>query len=276
MAASVLILTLDEEQNLGRCLASLAWCDDVVVLDSESTDGTVGIAREMGARVVERRFDDYANQRNFGLREIRYRHPWVLMVDADEVVSPELALEVKEATGRAGAGTCLFRLRRKDFFMGTWIRHSSGYPTWFGRLVKVGRVRIERAVNEEYLTDGGVGMLQGHLLHYPFNKGFHAWFDKHNRYSTMEGELLAKGQAGPFPWASLIGGDPSLRRKALKSVMYRMPGRPLLMFLGLYVMRGGFLDGRAGLTFCTLRSFYEFMIDCKAFEGASRDRNLPV
>lgn len=276
MAASVLILTLDEEQNLGKCLDALAWCDDVVVLDSNSTDGTAGMARRMGARVVERRFDNYADQRNFGLREIRYRHPWVLMVDADEVVPPDLAAEVKEAVRAAGEGTCLFRLRRKDYFMGTWIRYSSGYPTWFGRLAKIGRVRVERAVNEEYLTDGGVGLLQGHLLHYPFNKGFHAWFDKHNRYSTMEGELLARGQAGPLPVAHLIGRDPVLRRKAVKSLMYKMPCRPLLMFLGLYVMRGGFLDGRAGLTFCVLRSFYEFMIDCKAFEGASRARNLPV
>ena len=276
MEVSVLILTLNEELNLPRCLASLKWCDDVVVLDSKSNDKTESIAKDMGARVVERVFDNYGNQRNFGLQEIEYKYPWVLMVDADEVVTSGLYAEIEEALSRVNSNLCLFRMRRKDYFMGQWIRRSSGYPTWFGRLVKIGRVRVERSINEEYVTDGEVGLLKEHLLHYPFNKGFHAWFDKHNRYSSMEGALLESKQFESLPLTQMLSSDPTLRRKAIKSVVYQIPGRPLLMFLALYVIRGGFLDGKAGLTFCILRSFYEFMINCKALESKLRKQNLPV
>lgn len=276
MNISVLILTLNEEINLPRCLASLEWCDDVVILDSKSTDKTAEIARKVGARVVERAFDNYANQRNYGLREIGYKNPWLLMVDADEAVPPELVAEMGEVLKKADPELCLLRMRRKDFFMGRWIRRSSGYPTWFGRLAKIGRVRVEREINEEYVTDGKVGLLQEHLLHYPFNKGFHAWFEKHNRYSSMEGVLLESKQAEKCCLGALFSSDPAERRKVMKSLAYRMPGRPLLMFLALYLARGGFLDGRAGFTFCLLRSFYEFMIDCKALEAGRRKRNLTL
>jgi glycosyltransferase involved in cell wall biosynthesis len=276
MEVSVLILTLNEELNLPRCLASLKWCDDVVVLDSKSNDKTESIAKDMGARVVERVFDNYGNQRNFGLQEIAYKYPWVLMVDADEVVTSGLYAEIEEVLSRVNSDVCLFRMRRKDYFMGQWIRRSSGYPTWFGRLVKIGRVQVERSINEEYVTDGEVGLLKEHLLHYPFNKGFHAWFDKHNRYSNMEGALLESKQFESLPLTQMLSSDPTLRRKAIKSVVYQIPGRPLLMFLALYVIRGGFLDGKAGFTFCILRSFYEFMINCKALESKLRKQNLPV
>ena len=136
MNVSTLILTLNEESNLPRCLTSLKWCDDVVVLDSISEDRTVEIARSMGARVVEREFDNYANQRNYGLQDIDYKHPWLLMVDADEEVAPELAAEIEAVLEDADPELCLLRMRRKDYFMGQWIRRSSGYPTWFGRLMK--------------------------------------------------------------------------------------------------------------------------------------------
>lgn len=276
MNVSVLILTLNEEMNLPRCLASLKWCDDIVVLDSQSTDQTAVIAREHGARVVERQFDNYANQRNFGLEKIAYAHPWLLFVDADEVVTPELAAEIEEVLGNADSGICMYRIRRKDYLLGQWIRRSSGYPTWFGRLVRIGRVRVEREINEEYVTDGSVQLLKEHLLHYPFNKGFHAWFEKHNRYSSMESECLAKRDLETISIMELLSSDPVRSRKVLKSIVYRMPGRPFLMFCGLYLIRGGFLDGRAGLMFCLLRSFYELMINCKALEAELRKQFLPV
>lgn len=273
---SVLILTLNEEDNLPRCLASLGWCDDVVVLDSLSTDQTREIAESHGARVVTRAFDNYANQRNFGLKEIPYSHPWLLMVDADEEISIELINEIHEVLRKEKDDVCLYRIRRKDHFMGRWIRRSSGYPTWFGRLMRVGRVWVERDINEEYHTDGQTGYLQGHFYHYPFNKGFHAWLEKHNRYSTMEGRLLAEKRRERIRWADFFGSDPALRRKALKALVYRMPCRPVAVFLALYLLRGGILDGRAGFTFCVLRSFYEYMIDLKAAEAKLRAKGLPL
>jgi glycosyltransferase involved in cell wall biosynthesis len=277
MSISVLVLTLNEELNLGRCLEALRWCDDVVVLDSFSTDATEAIARGYGVRFQQRRFDHYAGQRNFGLNGIQYRHPWVLMVDADEVVTPQLVDEMRAAVAAADPDTVLYRFRRKDFLLGRWIRRSSGYPTWFGRLARVGRVRVEREVNEEYVADGRVGLLQEHLLHYPFNKGFAAWIDKHNRYSSMEAQaLLGQATLARFRWRDLLSRDPAQRRVSLKAVLYALPGRPLVVFLYLYVLRGGFLDGRAGLVFSLLRTGYEFLIDCKVLELRLKAKGLPL
>lgn len=276
MDISVLILTLDEEANLGSCLRSLAWCDDIVVFDSFSTDGTEEIARKAGARFVQRAFDDYASQRNFGLSEIEYKHPWVLMVDADEVVPPDLEEEIEGKISNCEPDVALFRMRRKDYLMGRWIRRSGGYPTWFGRLIRVGQVRVVRAINEEYHTDGKVRLLRGHLHHYPFNKGFGAWFEKHNRYSAMEATEIVRGGPNRTRLSDLWAKDPADRRRAVKRLAYALPARPLVVFLGLYVFRGGFLEGRAGLTFSALRAIYEFMIDCKVREFRRRKAGLPL
>ena len=170
ISVSVLILTLNEEFNLPHCLDSLQWCDDVVVLDSGSQDATQKLAGDWGARVVERPFDNYASQRNFGLKEIDYKHHWVLMVDSDEETPRDLVAEINQAIESCGEVTTLFRIRRKDHLLGRWIKHSSGYPTWFGRLMKIGHVRVERSINEEYVTDGKISYLEAHLHHYPFNK----------------------------------------------------------------------------------------------------------
>ena len=278
MPISVLILTLDEEQNLPGCLDSLRWCDDIVILDSGSTDATVALAARAGARVIHRDFDDYASQRNFGLRDIEWRHPWVLMVDADERVPQDLVTEMQSATTQASSELCLFRMRRKDYLFGTWIRGSGGYPTWFPRLARVGRVWVARPINEEYLTDGLTGELACHLHHFPFNKGMSAWVAKHNRYSSMEAEMLVGRQncAVRPSMRDVVSTDPLSRRRALKYVVYRMPFRPMIVFLGVYVLRLGFLEGRAGLTFALLRSWYEFLINVKVAELKRRARKLPV
>ncbi len=273
---SVLILTLNEEENLPVCLPSLAWCDDVVVLDSFSTDNTAKLAKEAGARFFQRQFDNYAAQRNYGLNNISYKHGWLLMVDGDEAVPPELVVEMKEMVEDSRKNNTLYRMRRKDFFLGKWIKRSSGYPTWFGRLMKIGYVRVERSINEEYVTDGEIGYLQEHLHHFPFNKGFSAWLEKHNRYSTMEAELLVTNSGNRPVLKELYSKDPALRRRAVKSVVYRLPGRPLVMFIALYIFRGGILDGRAGFAFCTLRAFYEHLINLKVEEFRRREQDLPV
>ena len=276
MSISVLILTLDEEVNLAGCLESVAWCDDVVVLDSFSTDRTVEIARERSVRVYQRAFDNYANQRNFGLREVDYRHPWVLMLDADERVPEELQREMHAVTSRVPDTVALFRMRRRDHLFGRWIRRSSGYPTWFGRLARVGRAWVERPINEEFHADGEVASLAGHLDHFPFNKGFSAWIEKHDRYSTMEARLRALQPREDEPWLSLFAPDPARRRRAQKDWINSMPLRPLVVFTGLYFIKGGMLEGRAGLTFSLLRAWYEYFIDCKAIELRRRAAGLPV
>lgn len=265
--ASVLILTLNEEQDLPACLDSIPWCDDIVVFDSGSADDTQAVARGRGCRVVERAFDDYASQRNAALSQVAFKHPWVLMLDADERVTPELAAEIEAATFHPGNEVALFNMRRKDMFHGRWLRHSSGYPTWFGRLVRPDRVTVRRPVNEEYHADGGVGFLSGHLIHYPFDKGLARWVERHNRYSTMEAAAVFDQGQGVSPRSrQILSSDPIRRRRAAKALAYRLPGRPLLVFLYLYLFRLGFLDGSPGLAFCLLRSYYELLIDLKMKE----------
>lgn len=273
---SILILTLNEESNLAECIDSCGWSDDIVVFDSMSGDRTLEIATTKRVRVFQRPFDNYASQRNAALTIPPYRNPWVLMVDADERVPSELAAEIAAAVARADASVALFRMRRKDFFLGRWLRRSSGYPSWFGRLVRLGRVRVEREVNEEYIADGEVRHLEAHLHHYPFNKGIAYWFERHNRYSSMEAIAKMGVRNEPIVVRQLFAGDPINRRRMLKQFLYRLPFRPLIVFFYLYVLRLGFLDGRAGFYFSRLRAAYEMMIDLKVIEARRRQRNLPV
>lgn len=274
---SVIVLTYNEELNIGRCLDSVDWCDDVVVLDSLSTDSTQEIAAGKNARVVVRSFDNYANQRNHALTEIQYKYTWVLMLDADEVVPEDLQRELESVLMNAGSDVTMFRMRRKDYFMGTWLKRSTSYGSLrFGRLMRLGRVWVERSINEEYHTDGSIRDLQAALVHYPFNKGLGAWIEKHNRYSSMEAELIVNGGGGEWNWADLISSDPVRRRKALKALVYALPGRALLMFIGRYFVTGGILDGRAGFTFCVLKSYYEYLIVCKVSVLRRRKQGLPV
>ena len=273
---SVLILTLNEEINLPGCLDSVKWCDDVVVYDSYSSDRTVEIAEAARARVIQRKFDNYANQRNAALTQIEYKHPWVLMVDADEHWPKEIYNEIKDAINKDNGETTLYRIRRKDMFFGRWLRRSSGYPTWSGRLVCLGRVSVNREINEEYHTSGKIGYLQSHFIHYPFNKGVAYWFERHNRYSSMEASSLIQEVRVPLELRKIFSSDPIIRRRILKQLAYRMPGRPFLAFCYLYLFRLGILDGLAGLTYCILRSIYEYMIDIKVKELQRREKGLPV
>jgi glycosyltransferase involved in cell wall biosynthesis len=274
MCISVLILTLNEEVNLPGCLESVSWSDDIVVFDSYSSDRTVALAEAAGARVVRRVFDNYAGQRNAALTQVRYKHPWVLMVDADERWPRGMYEEMKEALARNGDVSIYYFLRR-DMFLGRWLRHT-GYPTWAGRLVKLGDVTVERAINEQYLTTGRKGYLQGHFRHHPFNRGVAHWLHRHNQYSSMEAQALAGEIKGRVPWRDFFSREPAQRRQALKQLAYRLPCRPLLVFCYLYFVRLGFLDGRAGLAYCRLRAIYEYMIDLKIRELRRRGEGLPV
>lgn len=265
MNISVLILTYDEAINLPHCLSSVAFSDDVVVLDSGSSDGTVQVAESAGATVLNRPFDNYAAQRNFGLSH-DFKHDWILMLDADERIPSGFIDELRSVTEQKDNVVTLYRMRRKDMFMGRWLKRSSGYPTWFGRLFRKGQVRVEREINEEYYTDGEVGMLAGHLIHHPFNKGIEYWFERHNRYSSMEAKKLLDEQTQSVKWSNFLSKDPMLQRKAFKAFAYRMPFRPLLTFCFLYFVKFGFLDGKAGFHFSLMRSIYEYMISLKIRE----------
>jgi glycosyltransferase involved in cell wall biosynthesis len=272
---SVLILTLNEEANLPRCLESVKWSDDIIVFDSFSTDRTVEIAKVAGARVIQRTFDNWASHQNWALQSIQFKHPWVYYSDADEVVPPDLRDEMLTVARSNGNPTVAYRLRYKNFFMERWIRHCGIYPVWILRLFQPEKVRWERLVNPVPLVQGKEGRLQSHFEHYTFNKGFEAWFDKHNRYSSDEArETLKAVTGGRWSMRQLFTSDTVVRRRALKELSFHLPCRPLLRFAYMYFLHLGFLDGLAGYHYCRLLSIYEYLIVMKIKEIRRREAGL--
>lgn len=270
---SVLILTRNEELDLPGCLDSVAWSDDVHVFDSQSSDRTVTIAAARGALVTQRRFDDYASQRNAALHGLTFKHAWVLTLDADERVPAPLAAALARFVTAPTPNVVACRLRRRDFLDDTWLRHSQISP-FYVRLVQPARVRYERAVNEVLRVDGPIQDLEEPFDHYPFSKGMRHWLDKHNIYSTMEARCALESGRGATTFSlrdALFARDFNERRRHQKELFYRLPLRPLLKFLYVYVWRCGFLDGRAGFTYARLQSIYEYLIVLKTRELASRE-----
>jgi glycosyltransferase involved in cell wall biosynthesis len=268
MMISVLILTKNEERDLPGCLDSVAWCDDVHVFDSLSTDRTVQVAQERAAHVAERPFDNYAAQRNAALTTLSYRHPWLFILDADERIPAELVPALQAFVQSAAPGTDAARIRRRDFLFGRWLKHCQMSP-YYIRLVRLGKVHYEREINEVLKVDGKVVDLPGHFDHFPFSKGLEHWFAKHNQYSSMEARELMKTRMGEYPLSlrtAFFGRDFNERRYHQKELFYRMPFRPLVKFLYLYGLRRGFLDGRAGFSYATMASIYEYMISVKVTE----------
>lgn len=277
MSVSVLVLTLNEERNLPRCLASLSWCDDIVVLDSHSSDRTVEIAQAHGARVVQRRFDDWSSHQNWAVANIPFRHRWVYYSDADEVVPSELRDELLAVANDPDTAPVAYRLRYKNFFCGRWLRHCGIYPVWVMRFFQPDKVRWARQVNPVAEVDGQEGRLTQHFLHYTFNNGLNAWIDKHNRYSWQEAqESLASLKSSPLAWAALTAKNSVDRRRFLKELSFRLPCRPTLRFLYMYVLQRGFLDGWPGYTYCRLLAIYEYMIVVKMTEIQRREQGLAI
>ena len=260
---SVLILTLNEEMNIGGCLDAVAWADDVLVLDSGSTDQTVDIAREKGARVMHRDFDDFASQRNYGLQEGNLQNEWVLHLDADERVTPALHQELLKQAEAARKDA--FRVPSKLIFQGQWLKHAGMYPTYqirFGRRDALSFTQVGHGQRGDLPPDR-LGTIDEPLLHYAFSKGVADWFERHNRYSTDEARHALKTRTDDVDWAGLVSGDAQRRRRAVKDLSYRLPFRPLLRFLYVYVGRLGFLDGRAGFDYSVMLAVYEYMTALK-------------
>ena len=263
---SILILTKNEQHDLPECLASVAWSDDVHVFDSYSTDATVAIARNAGAQVTQRVFDDYATHRNAAF-ELPFKYPWILILDADERPTAELSREMQQIILSATPETSGFRLRRRDFLFGAWLKHAQISPFYI-RLVRPERSRYTRAINEVIEVQGPIVELTQPLDHFPFSKGIAHWVAKHNVYSSMEAELihLQQGLRNPSLMTALRDPDFHIRRLHQKALFYRMPGRPLIKWGYLMFVRGALLDGPAGWTYATLQAMYEYLIVLKTKE----------
>jgi glycosyltransferase involved in cell wall biosynthesis len=262
---SILILTLNEENNIKDCLKSVAWSDDVVVLDSLSKDKTIKIARSMGARIATRKFDDWSSHQNWALNKIKFKHRWVFYIDADERVTDELRDELIQIASDDRRKEVAYFCGRRNIMWGKWIKHAFP-PGYIFRFFKPGYIHFERLVHPIPSIKGPHGYLKKYLDHYHFSKGLEEWFEKHNRYSTFEAiegfELLSK----PFNWVELFTLDPYERRQALKKLSIRLPFRAPLKFFYLFLGKMGFLDGYSGFIYCVLQSIYEYMIVVKTRE----------
>lgn len=267
MSISVLVLTKNEQQDLPGCLESVAWCDDVHVYDSLSIDATVQIAEKFGAKVTQRPFDNWSAHQNWGLNNIQFKHPWVFYIDADERMTPDLKDSIHAAVINA-EGNVAFRVQRRDFFMGTWLKHVQASP-FYMRLFRPEKMRYERLVNPVSIADGPVGEVSGYLDHFPFSKGVGHWVERHNSYSAFEARQIIDNRVSKEPFSVLKAfteKDFHVRRYHQKELFYRLPFRPLIKFTLLYIGKRGFLDGRAGLTYSILQSIYEYFIVLKTRE----------
>jgi hypothetical protein len=263
---SCLILTKNEEENLPYCLATLSWCDDIVVLDSGSTDRTIEIAKAAGAKVFQRDWDTERGQRAFSLT-LPFKYPWVYNPDADEETPEELRDEMLNVVQDTKSQHVAYRVRFKVILFNRWIRRSSLYPTWVLRLFRPEKVTFERDINLIYHVGGTTGRLQNHFLHYTFRRGLHHWYEKHNEYSTVEArEAVALISANAVDFKGLVVSDDIRRRKAWKELSLLVPGRSLATFFYLFFVRGGVFDGPTGWAYCGMRASYELMIELKTKE----------
>ncbi len=279
---SILIPTFNEQANLPDCLASVKWSDDVVVVDSGSKDRTGELARAAGARVVDFQWNkQFPKKKNWALANVTWKNEWVLILDADERITLELAAEV-QATVKSPNADGYF-INRRFMFMGRWIKHCGYYPSWNLRLFKHPLGRYERLtegdtgsgdneVHEHVELRGRAGHLKQDMLHYAY-PDIHTWVEKHNRYSIWEARVELTGRATAASEQG-IGEQPGLRRK-LRAASRRLPFRPTLRFLYSYILKRGFLDGHEGYIFCRLVATYEMLSVFKAHELRRRNQLKP-
>ena len=268
----IMIPTLNEERNLPFALESVAgWTRKVFVLDSGSTDKTEEIGREAGAEIVHQDWLGYARQKNWGLDNLPFESDWIFILDADEMILPELRNELIAITSRPleevkEAG---YYINRFFIFLGKRIRHCGYYPSWNLRFFRHGRAHYEeRSVHEHMIVDGPCSYLKGHMQHHD-RRGFDYYNAKHNHYAALEAHEIFKQIYQPDN--SLIKarlmGNPLERRRWLKRYVYpRLPARWLLRFIYMYIFRLGVLDGLTGLHFCLFISSYEQLIHLRMME----------
>ena len=267
-----MVFTLDEEIHIASCLESLRWTDDVIVVDSFSKDRTAALAQAAGARVYEHAFEGFGKQRMWAFANTDPRYDWILVLDADERVPPELAREIGARVQSASDGVGAFRLKRRFHMWGRWLRYSNLYPTWVVRLVRRGRVTyVNRGHSETQDVRGEVLELQHDLVDENL-KGVDDWFERQNRYSSKEAQFELDQERQPLALSAFVSSDPMVRRSALKRVVARMPFRALAYFLHSYLVRGGFLEGRDGLAFCRMKAAYQQMIVTKRHDLRKRER----
>lgn len=270
---SVLIPTLNEERNIADCLQSVSWADEVVIVDSGSRDRTCEIARSHGATVVDFKWNQqFPKKKNWALENVKWKNEWVLVLDADERIMPELSGEIQAELKSPKADG--YFLNRRFIFLDRWIRHSGYYPSWNLRLFRHTLGRYEKLhtgntssgdneVHEHVVLTGHSAFLKHDMLHYAY-PDISTWIEKHNRYSNWEAEVEVRGEKSSD--ASQEIGEELFRRRKLRVMSRKMPFRPALRFFYSYILKRGFLDGYEGYLFCRLLATYEMINVFKAYE----------
>ena len=292
---SLLVPVLNEERNIAGCLRRMRWASELCVIDSNaSTDLTVPIAQAFGANVYRFNYDrttGWPKKKNWALENVPWKNEWVLILDADEYMTPELAREIRDVvtgnwkpSGKPTEPGCGdgFWINRRFMFMGRWIRGCGYYPSWNVRLLKHGKGRYERLgnlgdtgsgdneVHEHILLDNGpAGYLRHEFLHYAY-PDLTVWTEKHNRYTTWEAHA-ERGEAKGNVKANFFG-SPIERRRWLKKMSRKLPGRPALRFMYSYFVQQGFRDGYPGYVMCRLLGWYELMSIAKRKEMDVKDQ----
>ncbi|MEX1027727.1 MAG: glycosyltransferase family 2 protein [Candidatus Paceibacterota bacterium] len=272
---SVIILTYNEETNIAECVRALDAFDEVIVVDSGSTDRTLEILRSESPRVriLSNSFEDFGQQRNWAIDNTNPAHPWVLFVDADEFMEKPLAEEINAFVSSPGDAVGAF-IAGRNYFLGRWLKYSTYFPSYQLRLLKQGAVRYRREGHgQREETTSKTVYLKNSWRHEGFSQGIHHWIDRHNRYSTAEAPLISEMRTRKVPWKSLLARDAITRRRAIKLAGSKLPGRPVTRFLYTYVVRFGFLDGYAGFLFNLLRFTNDIHICTKVAERKWRCGN---
>lgn len=289
---SVIILTHNEEKHIGRCLASLRpMTDKVFIVDSFSTDRTVEIARAMGAIVVQNPWVTYATQFNYGIHHTPFQTTWLMRMDADEYVLPELADEIRNRLPTLAAEVSGIYVKRRVMFMDRWIRYGGYYPTWLLRLWRRGQGICEQTWMDEHIKLSPVNGLPAQTTQFVNDLVDHNlnnltwWTQKHNQYAIREVIDLLNIRHN-FEQAERVTprltGSQEQRKRYLKERYASLPlfTRPILYFLYRYVARFGFLDGRRGFVWHFLQGlWYRFLVDAKMLEvhrRAGHDREAII
>lgn len=278
---SVIILTLNEELNLPECLASIrALSADIFVVDSGSTDATRELATAAGCQVYEHPFENYAVQRNWAFDNLPIKTEWILCLDADERLMPELVDEIVTVLSHEGHEYAGFLINKRSFFLGKWIRYGGQYPSYHLRLFRTGQGRCEnRLYDQHFVVNGKLGKLNSDYVDV-IASDLTEWTARHNRWATMEArEILRQMNSREEDNRDMVKpklfGNPIERKRYLRTRVYqRFPlfVRPFLFWIYGYIFKLGFLDGAAGLIFHTLQRFwFRFLIDAKLYELKHQD-----
>lgn len=264
------VLTLNEECDIQRALSSLSWCDEIIVLDSGSTDRTQQISEQLRATfIVHKQSPPFliAEQRNWALRSSIIKSEWLLFLDADEEISPALSTEIQQSLLTQSYDA--YELTPRYWFLGKWLKRTQGYPNWHPRLIRRGYNHFVGGVWEDFAKKNRVGRILTPYEHYGFSKGIDDWLSRHLRYATWDAEHTLDILNGNL---SLKRDTPRYRRlRTLQARLWFL--RPVFRFFQKYFLQLGILEGWQGLLYSTLISFYDIIVIIKVLEASFRKNN---